>query len=295
MPALPRLADSPLAASVLARASVLYTDLDGTLLGRGGSILADENGTPTTVTAEAIAAVNAAELPVVMVSGRNAKQLMELARAVGWRDYLAELGAVRVTDRGREVAYELGEWPADALTDERTPYQTIEDMGAVRLLAEAFPGRIEYHTPYDLDRLATHILRGEIDAAEAQALLDTLPLPVRFVDNGLIHPPVHGLSGVERIHAYHLVPAGVSKHAAIRTDLAHRGLAPADAIAIGDSLADLEMAEAVGLLVLVANALDQPAIAEAAARIPNAVVTDGRQGAGWAQLTRAWVGARAGR
>jgi hypothetical protein len=42
--AVPRLADSSLARETLARAEVFYTDLDGTLLGRGGSLLRDHDG-----------------------------------------------------------------------------------------------------------------------------------------------------------------------------------------------------------------------------------------------------------
>ena len=292
MPTPPLLADSPLAAAALARAKVLYTDLDGTLLGRGGAVLADEMGVPTLAVARAVVELNAAGLPVVMVSGRNVKQMTEIARLLGWRDFVAELGAVRVADRGREVLYELGEWPADAVADGRTPYEVIEALGAVQVLAEAFPGRIEYHHPYTDDRLATHILRGEIDPLYAQAALDTLPLPIRFVDNGIIHPPRHTLVGVQQVHAYHLVPAGVSKQAAIRADLAARGLTPADAIAVGDSTADLQMAEVVGMLVLVANGLDHDATALAAELVPNLTVTEGRQGDGWAQLAHAWLKAR---
>ena len=292
MPTPPLLADSPLAAAALARAKVLYTDLDGTLLGRGGAVLADEKGVPTLAVARAVVELNAAGLPVVMVSGRNVKQMTEIARLLGWRDFVAELGAVRVADRGRDVLYELGEWPADAVAEGRTPYEVIEALGAVRVLADAFPGRIEYHHPYTDDRLATHILRGEVDPAGAQAALDTLPLPIRFVDNGIIHPPRHALVGVEQVHAYHLVPSGVSKQAAIRADLAARGLTPADAIAVGDSTADLQMAEVVGMLALVANGLDHEAVAERAVTLPNLVVTEGRQGDGWAELAHAWLKAR---
>ena len=42
----PRLADSADARLTLGRAQVLYTDLDGTLLGRGGSLVTDYEGRP---------------------------------------------------------------------------------------------------------------------------------------------------------------------------------------------------------------------------------------------------------
>ena len=52
---------------------------------------------------------------------------------------------------------------------------------------------------------------------------------------------------------YHLMPRGISKGAAIAWDLERRGLTPADAVAIGDSVSDLEMAPAVGRLWITAN------------------------------------------
>ncbi|MRR13431.1 hypothetical protein EG835_13480, partial [bacterium] len=61
----PYLDEHPRAAELLAGASVLYTDLDGTLVARGGSVLTDAGGAPSTVVAEAIVALSRAGLTVV--------------------------------------------------------------------------------------------------------------------------------------------------------------------------------------------------------------------------------------
>ena len=53
---IPLLADIPAALDALSRVEVLYTDLDGTLLGPGGSLLVDGDGAPSAATAEAIVA-----------------------------------------------------------------------------------------------------------------------------------------------------------------------------------------------------------------------------------------------
>jgi hydroxymethylpyrimidine pyrophosphatase-like HAD family hydrolase len=288
------LADHAEALEALARIEVLYTDLDGTLLGRGASVLVDDRGEPTLETVEAIVAVNRAGLTVVMVSGRNAIQLAEDTRLLGWTDFIGEVGCLRSVGRERRVTYSTGDWLENVLLEGETPYEAIARVGALDALEEAFPGRIERHVPWDDNRLATHILRGDVDAAAAQAVLDTLPLPVAFIDNGIVHPPKHTLQGVERVHAYHLVPQGASKTRALAEDLAERGLAPAQAAAIGDSAADLEMASAVGLFALVANGLDSPTLAAQAADVPNAYVTHARQGHGWAEFARLWVEARSG-
>lgn len=288
---IPPLETSAAAARTLPRARVLYTDIDGTLLGRGACLIADGNGVTNLDAVTAVAALNVAGLPVVPVSGRNAKQLREMTRLLGWCDFLAELGCVRSYDRGARVVYEVGDWPAGSTLPGETPFEAIVRVGAVALLRERFPGLIEYHDPWHLDREVTHILRGNVPIAEAQAALDTLPLPITIVDNGIIHPRKHGLIGVDEIHAIHLVPTGASKQRAVALDLEERGLTPADAIAIGDSAADVAMAEAVGLLALVNNGLADPILLERARGLDNVAVTSASHGSGWAELAHAWLAA----
>jgi len=121
----PRLIDTPEARAALARVEVLYTDLDGTLLAPGGCALADDSGAPSTVLAEAIVALNRAGLSVVPISGREVEQLFELARLLGWRDFIAEAGAITV--RGvrpaHEVEYSRGAWDESLVAPgQPTPY-----------------------------------------------------------------------------------------------------------------------------------------------------------------------------
>ena len=284
---------SPLAAAALARARVLYTDIDGTLLGRGACLIADGEGKPNLDAVTAAAALNGLAMPVVIVSGRNARQLREMTRLLGWPDFIGELGCVRSYGRGARLVYDTGIWPEGSTLDGETPYEAILRVGGLDALMKAFPGRIENHTPWHLDREVTHVLRGNVDIETAQAVLDTLPLPVTIVDNGIIHPPAHGLVGVTEIHAIHLVPTGTSKQRAVELDLAERGVAAEDALAIGDSAADVAMASQVGLLAVVSNGLADPVLVERAAGLANVVATHGSHGSGWAEFARAWMAARA--
>lgn len=282
----------PLASRALAAATVLYTDLDGTLLGPGATLLADADGTPWTGAAEAVVSMNRAGLTCVICSGRNRWQLVEVSRLLGWDSYIAEVGCVIVPGRGEPPIYHTGSWGPDVLREGETPYQAITRAGALDVLARAFPGRIEEHAPWHLNREATHVLRGDIPLAEAQNALDSLLLAVRIVDNGIINPPRHTLQGVSEIHAYHLIPDGVHKNDAIARDLARRGLSRADALAVGDSATDVEMADAVALGVLVSNALDDARAVEAASARENVAVTHRPRGEGWAELAAAWLKAR---
>jgi phosphoserine phosphatase len=280
------------AREALARAEVLYTDLDGTLLGRGGSILTDLDGEPDLTAAEAVAALNGAGLPVVIVSARTACMLKEIARMLAWQDYLAEMGTVRVYGRGADVVYDLGEWDDELTAGGARAYDVIEKSGVVAELMEAFPGGLEYHSPHHADREVTHLLRGRVDDAAAQSVLDASPLPLTWLDNGVVNPPKTGLDMAGRVHAYHVMPRGVDKASAISADLSRRGLTREQAVMIGDSQADLDVREAVGLTVLVANALRSVSVREEAASAEDVVVTEGAAGLGWAELAHAWIAAR---
>jgi len=291
----PLLEDDPSALDALSRVEVLYSDLDGTLLAPGGSVLANAEGSPSTSTVDAIVALNRAGLTVVPVSGRTRLQLTEITRLLGWSDFIAELGAVlaRGVGAGRHVTYNTLGWPEQWLADGATPYEIITDSGALAALQSAFPGRIEYHAPWHCDREASHLLRGCIDQAEAQAVLDSIDLPVSLLDNGRVRPPVHGLT-CDAVHAYHLVPRGVSKTQAIALDLAERGLSANQAAAIGDSVTDLAMVDGVALMALVDNAFESESVLQELAEKPrgNVVRLSGARGDGWAQFARAWLAAR---
>ena len=289
------LLDSSDALEALSRVEVLYTDLDGTLLGFGGSLLRDGDGQPSTITAEAIVRLNIAGLAVVITSGRNRIQTGELARVFGWRGSIAELGCVIVPDRGVDPIYLTGDWPEGLLGEGDTPFSVIERAGAIRALMEAFPGRLEPHAPYHLNREATVLLRGLVDADAARAVLARLAVPIELVDNGIVQPVKTGLVKLPEIHAYHLMPPGVTKADAIGVDLARRGLSRDQAAAIGDSATDVEMSDSAALAAVVSNALDDECVMQAATARRNVYALAGKRGDGWAQFADAWIAARAGR
>ena len=108
----PYLDESTARLHALCQARILYTDLDGTLLARGGSVLADAEGEPSARVAEAIVAANRNGIAIVPVSGRGRIQLIELTRLLGWRSFIAEAGGVTVreTDEGAETILNIGQW-----------------------------------------------------------------------------------------------------------------------------------------------------------------------------------------
>lgn len=287
--------DSPAALKALSRVEVVYTDLDGTLLAPGGNALADAQGQPSLVLAEAIVGLNTAGLTVVPISGREVDQLFELTRLLGWSDFIAEAGAVTVrgTRPNATVTFNRGIWPTELVgPGQPTPFERITASGAYDALVAAFPGHIEYYTEGRV-RQATHLLRGCIDATEAQKVIAAIEPPIDIVDNGALRWRGTLECGDATPHAYHLVARGVSKSGAIAADLAHRGLEPSQAAAIGDSATDIEMADQVGLMVLVANALESPGVLSTLARTHrrNVVATTQERSDGWAEFARAWLAA----
>jgi hypothetical protein len=272
---------------------VLYTDLDGTLVAPGGSVLGDAAGAPSLVVAERIVALARKGLDVVPVSGRGRPQLRELTQLLGWHTYIAEAGGIIVRGTGlrAEALVDHGQWPDDLLGDGETPVAAMNRVGAAEALIEAFPGRIEHYAPWQMDREVSLLLRGCLDAAEGQTVLDGLPLPLDLVDNGMLRS--YGTLTCRDMppHAYHVVPRGVSKARAIMLDLAHRGLGPEHAAAIGDSATDLEMAGAVGVMALVGNAFGSNGVRDGLANgtRENVWRTHAERGEGWAEFADAWL------
>jgi hydroxymethylpyrimidine pyrophosphatase-like HAD family hydrolase len=256
----------------------VYTDLDGTLLGRGASLFRDADGDFTMLPARALEACHRAGVEVVIKSGRRQAQVMEDARLIGQTSYIFEVGCGMVID-GEETFLTGDLQPRDG----HTIHDQIEESGAPRLLFEAYPGRLEHHSPWHRNRDVSHLMRGLVDAIEADALLEQNGLGhLRLVDNGAIARGESTLVLDGQPHAYHLIPRVASKGAAVAHHMRVRGYAPEECIGVGDSREDLGVAETVGRFFLVRNAMEEdPGIAEVVAERPNVEVTEERNGEGF--------------
>ena len=255
--------------------SCVYTDLDGTLLGPRGSLFRGPEGEFSITQARALQACDRAGAEVVIMSGRRESTVRSDARLIGQTSYIYEAGCGVVIDEER--TYLTGDWQPGP---DGTPAERMIEAGIPDLLFEAFPGKLEYHRPWHTDRHLSHLFRGEVDVARANELLvENGHTDLRFLDNGVISRP---MEGIEKAHAYHLVPGGASKGKAVGWHLRARGYEPEECIAVGDSIEDLESAEYVGRFFAVANGPEHdPVLREALPRFPNVTVTDGRMGDGF--------------
>ena len=219
----------------------VYTDLDGTLLGKGASLFRTAEGDFTLLAARALEACHRAGVEVVIKSGRRRAQVMEDARLIGQTSYIFEVGSGLVIDG--ELTFLTGDLqPREGLT----VHAQIEQTGAPALLLERYAGRLELHSPWHVDREVSHLFRGSIDARDANQLLEAEGHgALRLVDNGEIE---------DGRHAFHLIPAVSSKAAAVAAHMRARGYERDECIGVGDSREDLDVAEVVGRFFLVANA-----------------------------------------
>jgi hydroxymethylpyrimidine pyrophosphatase-like HAD family hydrolase len=78
----------------------LYLDLDGTLLGRGASLVHDGEGNVSLDGVRAVQACLRADVEVVLMSGRRRTQVAEDARLLGQSAYIFEAGACVVLGAG---------------------------------------------------------------------------------------------------------------------------------------------------------------------------------------------------
>jgi phosphoglycolate phosphatase len=255
----------------------VYTDLDGTMLGRGGSLLRDAEGNFSTLPIRALEACHRAGIEVVIKSGRRKAQVYEDARLIGQSAYIYEMGCGLVD--GPEEVFLTGDLRPG---ENGTVHEQIERSGAPRLLIETFPGRIEYHSPWHVDRQFSHLFRGNVDLGEVEALFaEHGHSNLRLVDNGITERRSESLLP-EKLHTYHLIPRGAGKAPAVAMHMRRRGLVPEECIAIGDSRGDLEVAGVVGRFFLVANGPEKdPEIREAIPASATVTITDEPMSAGF--------------
>ncbi|MGK5115138.1 MULTISPECIES: HAD family hydrolase [unclassified Geodermatophilus] len=269
-------------------ARIVYTDLDGTMVGPRGSFWHTAARDLTAGPATALLDLHRAGVPLVLVSGRTFEQVVEAARIFAADGAIAELGSVVGWDGGRGVHRLTGELPAEHAA--RAPMEVMAELGVVEDLLARHAGRLEWHAPWHATHTTDALLRGRVDPLAVDAYLAERGHGwLTLNDNGSIPATSRMTLAPDALppRVYHLMPRGISKGAAIAWDLERRGLTPDDAVAIGDSVSDLEMAPAVGRLWITANGATVDGMADLLAAVPNVAVTGAAMGEGWAEAVRA--------
>jgi hydroxymethylpyrimidine pyrophosphatase-like HAD family hydrolase len=256
----------------------VYADLDGTLLGPGGSLFAHPDG-PTGEPAAALIALALARVDLVLVSGRTRDQVREAARTLGADAFIAELGGLVVHREGPE---EVTTRNLGAFDGSGTAFEAIDRSGAAGFLLTSYPGRLEPHDPWTfLPRECSVLLRGHVALDEARGALEQNGYGwLDLLDNGILpRPERFPRLEVEEVHAYHLLPKGVNKASAVAIDRSRAGVEAAACVAVGDSASDAAMASEVAAVFIVANG--EPALRDVPPG-PNVFLLDRSHGLGFA-------------
>lgn len=275
----------------------VFTDLDGTLLGKGGSLFASGDGKPSEAQSRALYNLHLGGIEIVPISGRQREHIEPVAWVLGAKHFVAEAGTiVSVYDAKRRKSSSIrlfGAFDDLGFSDGVSPYVAMLETGVVDALLSRNRGRLEYHFPWHEGRVASHLLRGEVDhEAETKALADRGLGWCRLVDNGVI-PRSYSSLTVSRVHAYHLLPEGTGKGRGVAAVLDALGADRLEAVAIGDGRADLEIAPYVAAVFVPRHALElDPTLASDVASIDNAYVTDRPYGEGWAEAIATCLEAR---
>ena len=263
----------------LKKVRVIYTDIDGTLVGPGGSLFASADGTLTLRTARAVFKAVRLGIDVFMVSGRSSHGLRTVAQVLGFRNYAAELGSEIIYDLGEKVisnihGFDLGKG--------EKPIDWIRNSGALDLIFGEFPHKIRYYTPFSDSCHNTALLIGNVEVTKANQILNEhCHRVLRLVDNGKV-PPVPDFS---HPHCYHLLAASAGKKLAVRKDKEIRRLDKKHLVGIGESIEDLEIASEVGAYFVVRNGAEEDTrVMKAVSEQEGIFLTDSRMGLGWAEV-----------
>ena len=219
------------------------TDVDGTLTDRRRRI--------NTAAIEAIRTLVDAGITVVLASGNTVCFMDSLSKMIGTDGtIIGENGGVyRRSFSG----------PLQIVGDRQVCLEAFE------VLRDYFAGKgVELELYSAQYRFADVAFARNVDPAEAQAVIRVQGLDVRVLDTGF---------------AIHLQPPGVSKGAAMRELAVEMGIPTSEILAIGDSENDIEMLEAAGVGVAVANATP-------ATRMAADVVTSRPHGDGFVEAVK---------
>lgn len=260
---------------------VVYSDLDGTLLNDKGCLIKDRESRFFLGALEQIEKLFSKDIDIVLISGRNKTQLRFNAKILGLKNYIAELGC--------ELVYDLGKKVIAAFDSERFPYDFRyegKDLETViKILKDAFPGRIESRPEWAIYRSINALFLGDIDIKEAnQCLKEHGYGEAELVNNGPTMLENVRLD-LKKVYIYNLMPKSVGKVNGVRLDKKIRNLKKENCIALGDSLEDLKLAGEVQYFFMMENTIEEEKdILSALKDHENVFVTDQAMNRGWAEV-----------
>lgn len=279
----------------------VISDADGTMF-TGARATVNTAGQPSAELVTTLVELQKAGVSVIPCTGRNRAMTQEDARILGFPGWIAEMGGLVCTRQSNqpEWHYFCGSMPYDE-TQGLTPHDVIYSTGVVDEMLKRWSGSLETYHDNGIGfeyREVTVALRGALDEAEAQLMLDATGLPLYLSDNGMVSH-ISGATNLscdrdhpQGIHTYHITPAGVSKGTGIVRYIELCGLTPEEVLGAGDSPADCVIADAVGMFLFMQNGLGHPRAAQELAARDNVFVSTESATDGWVRVIRSLLAAK---
>ncbi|MBU1178380.1 Cof-type HAD-IIB family hydrolase [Patescibacteria group bacterium] len=240
---------------------LILTDYDGAYANQGGKVLAPARKLKEILQKRGVI--------ISLVSGRSIKETNRFVKSENFSPiFIAELGAIifykgeEITNLGDPSKYKNNQSFIDYL-HRTNSHDAIYKIGAVDLLlekAKTKKEKLSIFTPKDgrpggtknniMRKKGTVLLRGKIDLKSFNKSLSNNFPYLEIIDNGFIEIPN---SDGTRDHAYHLVIKGANKYSAAKIIQKKLNCSYDETVAIGDSLADLELSKVCNKFILVKN------------------------------------------
>jgi hydroxymethylpyrimidine pyrophosphatase-like HAD family hydrolase len=223
--------------------AIIFLDADGTLLGKGGSLIHDEKGVLSNHCLRLFKLFQEFKVKPVLVSSRSRSQLFELSRLLGGLDFIAEMGYVIGFESGNNLKIPF------KLKKHENP-KWLYQKGSLDKLFRDFEGYLELHSPWWKNLKVSLLLRGCVYWRKESLLLQQLNeslsneglKTLRAVDNGSTYQRA-GLECSE-VRIYHILNVKVSKLEGVKYYF--KKIWPHDSkpsiLAAGDAASDLELA-----------------------------------------------------
>jgi len=252
------------------RPALVATDLDGTLLGRDGTV--------SSRTAAAVARVEAAGVPLVIVTGRPPRWLDAVAEQLDHRGIAVCANGALIWDlhTGRMVASDPLDPAVLGSVTERLRAALPEATFAVEY-GDAFTHEHAYPVRWEGDN--PHVRVGVLAELLSRSAAKLLVRHSAYRPDDLLLAAQHILGdAVTLTHSSHdglleISAAGVTKASGLARVAETHGVAPADVLAFGDMPNDLPMFAWAGRSVAVANA--HPSVLRAADGLTASNAADG--------------------
>ena len=215
----------------------IYVDLDGTFVGKNGSLIHNHLGELSSASLDGLKKAQENNCEIIITTGRDKFRTADFARVLGLTQYIAEAGCVIKTTEAETFNFGIANKYYDFENNSSEQFHE-EVVKAGTFLVEKFSGSIQEHSEYNRGQYGTTMLRGNIDEVNANELLQENWPYLEIYGNG------HGMfrrsmPGVENVLIYHLAPIGTTKVGGIKYDKELRNLSTENCFMIGDGFADL--------------------------------------------------------